>query len=156
MKRKESLHIIIIQKLFTPIWLRQFNKVVDCNFLISPIQSFWNAQNHEHLIVGFVFPFLHFRPWQLQGTPKMLAMGRELSKMFSKEKVESGDLLCKFLLEYRTLSSLPQDVVWKMLYYGNEIPFSRSLPCDQIKRKRKSRGDRETFTSVERKSKRPK
>ena len=156
MKRKSSLHIIIIQKLFTPIWLRQFNKIVDCNFLITPIQSFWNSHNHEHLVVGFVFPFLHFRPWQLQGTPKMLSMGRELSKMFSEEKMESGSVLCKFLLECRSFSTLPQDVVWKMLYYGNEVPFSRSLPSDQIQRKRKSRGGRETICSMERKSKRSK
>ena len=36
MKRKDSLHIIIIQKLFTTNWLRQFNKIADCHFLIPP------------------------------------------------------------------------------------------------------------------------
>ena len=162
MKRKDSLHIIIIQKLFTPLWLRQFNKIVDCHFLIPPIHPFWDSHNHENLIIGFVFPFLPFRPWQLRGTPKMLAVGRELSKMFKEKKLESGDILCKFLLECRTFPTLSPHVVWKMLYYGNTPPFSYSLPSDSWRRpqKRKRKGNTngcgEAHECMERESKRSK
>ena len=160
MKRKESCHIIIIPKLFTTLWLRQLNKVSDCNILIPPIHNFWNEQNYEKLVIAFVFPFLPYRPWQLQGTPKMLGVGRELCKMFKEEKMDTRSVLFKFLLEYRRLPELSPDVVWKMLYYGQRTPFPHCLPTDpwynKWKRKRDDGGEqREVKRSLERKNKRP-
>ena len=40
MKGKDSLHIIIIQKLFTINWLYQPNTIFDCHFLVPPINYF--------------------------------------------------------------------------------------------------------------------
>ena len=111
MKRKNSIHIIIIQKKFTPVWLRQLNKVADLPFVIPPIHPYWDSHNYENLVVAIVFPFLPFRPWQLKGTPKMLSMGRDLCKMFTEKEVDSGDILRKFLLVNGKFSTMSPDVV---------------------------------------------
>ena len=157
MKRKDSLHIIIIQKLFTTNWLRQLNKIADCHFLIPPIHNFWRPKNCENLVLAIVYPFLPFRPWQLQGTPKMFSVGRELCKMFKSTDVDSGNILCKFLLECGKFPTLPADVVWRMLYYRNDPPFSRSLPSDswwsEGKRKRDTGNKGKITGSLEREDK---
>ena len=57
-KRKNSLHIIVIQNLFTTNWIRQLNKIVHIHFLVSPVHSFWYPKNNEKLGVAIVFPFL--------------------------------------------------------------------------------------------------
>ena len=159
MKRKDSLHIIIIQKLFTTNWLRQLNKIADCHFLVPPIHYFWRPKNYENLVVALVYPFLPFRPWQLQGTPKMFSVGRELCQMFKSADLDSRNILCKFLLECREFSSMPADVVWRMLYYRNDTPFSRSLPSDtwwsEGKRKRDIGNEGTIARALEREGQRP-
>ena len=111
MKRKTSMHVVIIAKLFTPMWLKQLNKAADCLFIIPATHKFWGPHNFEHLVVAFIFPFLPFRPWQLKSTPKMFSMGRQLCKVFREEDVDPGNFLLKFLLECRKFSSLSPDVV---------------------------------------------
>ena len=149
MKRKGSFHIIIIQKLFTTIWLRQLNKIADCLFFVPPIHSFWRRNNYENLAIAFVFPFLPFRPWQLQGTPKMFSMGRGLCRVFKEEDVNSWDILCKFLLECSRLPTLSPDVVWGMLYYRNKPPFSCELASDtwrESRKRKRSKGSQGKIT----------
>ena len=136
MKRKGSLHIVIIQKLMTPIWRKQLNKAADCIFSIPASHSFWPAINHEPLIVALIFPYLPFRPFQLKGTPKMFYMGRKLSKMFQEDQVDTGDFLLKFLLEVRNFQTMPEGLVWKMLYFGQPPPFSCELENNQNSRRK--------------------
>ena len=129
MKRKESLHIVVVQKLMTTTWLKQLNKCSDCIFTIPAAHSFWPAHNYEPLIVALIFPYLPFRPYHLRSTPKMFHMGRKLSQVFQEDKVDGGDILFKFLLEVRSFHSMPKSMVWKMLYFGQPPPF----PCTLTK-----------------------
>ena len=144
MKRKQSTHIVVIQRLMTPIWLKQLNKAADCIFTIPAIHDFWPSNNYEPLIVAVLFPYLTHRPYQLKGTYKMLHMGRSLSQVFKENKVDGGDILFKFLLETRKLQTLPESMVWKVLYFGRQTPFSNDLSSTPrtnnkyIKRKRSS------------------
>ena len=34
MKQKTSMHVVVIEKLFTPMWLKRLNKAADCIFII--------------------------------------------------------------------------------------------------------------------------
>ena len=34
MKRKNSLHVVCVQRLMTPLWLKQLNKAADCLFVV--------------------------------------------------------------------------------------------------------------------------
>ena len=107
-------------------WLCQLNKIADCHFLV-PLHQLWRPKNCKNLVVAIVYPFLPFRPWQLQGTPNILSVGRELCQVFKSADVDSKNILHKILLECGKFPSLPEDVVWKMLYCRNDTPFSRSF-----------------------------
>ena len=159
-KRKDSFHIIVVAKLFSPMWLRQLNKVADCHVLIPATHHFWGPNNFESLIIAFVFPFLPFRPWQLKGTPKMFSMGRQLCKMFKDEELDHGNLLLQFLLVCRRLPTLSPHVVWQMLYLGGKLPFPRFVPGDPWRpcqgRKRGPQGSGEIGANLDRQTaKRP-
>ena len=133
-KRKRSLHVIVIPKLMTPIWLKNLNKVADLTFPIAPVHSFWGPHLHKNLIVAFVFPFLPYRPWQLRGTPKMLSVGREMSKVFKTQEVAGGDFLRKFLLEVKSFPGMQSCMVWRMLYFGEHFKFPSALSTDKQER----------------------
>ena len=158
MKRKLSLHIVIIQRLMTPEWMKQLIKAADCTFTIQASHPFWPSHHFEPLVVAILFPYIKHRPYQLKSTPKMFKMGRRLSKLFQEDKMDGGDLLLKFLLDIRQLSSMSARMVWKLLYIGAPPPFScwipgevRSERQDDPKRKRKL----ESIKQVERKRTKP-
>ena len=110
-KRKASVHIVVIPKLMTPIWLQGLNKVVGMSFVVAPVHSYWGKEQHKKMIVAFVFLFLPYRPWQLRSTPKMLSMGRELSKVLKTPEVAGRNLLRNFLLEVRSFPTMPSRMV---------------------------------------------
>ena len=140
MKRKASMHIVIIQNLMTPTWLKQLYKAADCIFTIPACHDFWPAKNFESLSVAILFPYLPYRPFQLKSTPKMLDMGRRLCKVFKEDKVDGRDILLKLLLEVGSYKSLPQRMVWKMLYFARSPPFPLWLQCDGENKREQSSG----------------
>jgi hypothetical protein len=117
LKRQASTHIFVCPRLMTPLWKRQLSKVADVVFEI-PAGSIavWDAASHEPLVVGIVFPFLPFRPWQLRDTPKFRAMGRQLCKVWKESEAVGRNFLCEFLLRTRSLPTLPENMVRKMLH----------------------------------------
>ena len=94
MKRKASFYIIVLAKLFTPLWLKYLNKVTDFHFLISPNHPFWGPHYYENLIIVFMFPFIPFRRWQLRGGgANLFAIDRQLCKVFREERLDTGNIL---------------------------------------------------------------
>ena len=133
MKRKESMHIVIIPCLMTPLWLKQLNKAADCIFTISPVHPFWPTNCFESLTVAILFPYLSYRPYQLKGTPKMFYVGRRMSKVFKENKMDGGNILLQLLLEVNKYESMSCSMVWRLLYFGRSPPFSLCLPGDTEK-----------------------
>ena len=127
MKRKVSLHIVVIPRLMTPLWLKQLSKAADCIFTVPPTHPFWPKHCFESLTIAFLFPYLPYRPFQLKSTPKMLYMGRKLSKMFKENQMDSGNILLEFLLEVGRYPSMSRLMVWRMLYFGRSPPFPLCL-----------------------------
>jgi len=68
-------------------------------------------------MIGIVLPFIRSSPWQIRGTPKVLALGRTLRRVLKEEQLDGGSVLLQFLLEFERIRSMPEDVVWKMLYF---------------------------------------
>ena len=136
LKIQHSLHIVLIPCLFTYIWLKQLSKCCDIVFAFE----FWNTNMCEPLCVGVSFPFLSYSPWQLQRTPTLLSVGRELRKGFKKTDMDPRDILRKFFFETRKLSTLFPSLVWKLLYFRPKRDFSSPFPVcrHQSKRIRKS------------------
>ena len=62
-----------------PYWRKQLHKVADFVFdLPCGALPKWDVSHHEPLVVGIVSPFIPYRPWQLQNTPKLSALARKL------------------------------------------------------------------------------
>jgi hypothetical protein len=126
-KRRSSTHIFICPRLLTTEWRRQLNKTADLVIFIKAGTEFWPADMYEPLTIGFVFPFIHSRPWQLRSTPKMLNLARTLPKVLGESKLASGNILRKLCQQMWDLRSMPEHVVRGVLYFK-----SRSdIPCEE-------------------------
>jgi hypothetical protein len=115
-KRQGSVHVFVCPRLCSPLWMKQLYKASDVVFEIPSGTPGWPIDMHEPLLIGLLFPFLRHSPWQLRGTPKMHALGRELRSLFKDEDVDARNLLCKFWLQCVRLGRMREDVVRKMLY----------------------------------------
>jgi hypothetical protein len=117
LKRQVSTHIFVCPRLMAPSWRKQLSRVADVMFEIpaGSIEA-WEADSHEPLVVGIVFPFLPFRPWQLRATPKFRTMGRQLCRVWKQGESDGRSLLWKFLLFARSLPTLPEGMVRRMLH----------------------------------------
>lgn len=79
--------------------------------------NMWSHSMHEPLLIGILFPLISDKPWQLRGTPKMHAMGRQVRQVFIKEAtMEASHLLRKFWICCVNLGLL-ESVVRKLLYF---------------------------------------
>jgi hypothetical protein len=102
-KRQGFAHVFVCPRLCTLLWMKQLYKASDVVFEIPSGTPGWPTHMHEPLLIGRLFPFLRHSPWQLRGTPKIHAMGRELCSLFKYEYVDAGGLPCKFWLQCVTL-----------------------------------------------------
>ena len=123
-KRQQSTHIFICPRLMTPMWLKQLHKASDLIFTIPAGASCWPEPMFEPLLIGVVFPFLSFSPWQLKGTPKLLALGRQLSRVWKVEQMDKGNILREFCALRERMESMPRDVVRGLLHFQPKANFS--------------------------------
>jgi hypothetical protein len=117
LKRQNSFHILIVLRLMTPEWLKQLHKVLDIVFTLPLGSSAWLHEMYEPCLVGLTFPFLSITPWQLRGTSKMYAVGRQLQGVHAKPDLDRGDILGELCDLAKRLQSVPLDVVRKLLYF---------------------------------------
>lgn len=115
-KRQESAHIFVCPRLCTTQWLKQLYRAADFVFEVPVGFSCWQSCMHEPLLIGLVFPFIRFNPWQLRGTPKMHAVGRELRRVFSESEMDVRNILCKFWTLCIELKNMPEHLVRQLLY----------------------------------------
>ena len=143
LKRQASSHVFVCPRLLTSLWLKQLHKTADCLFEIPPSPSFWPHQMFEPLKVGICFPYFNRKPWTLRSTPKMLEVGQKMHKVFQEKPMDAGNILCKFLLEFRRFSPMSEDVVRRMLYFGQgcEVPYCQVGGSGKRKRTRVSGKD---------------
>jgi hypothetical protein len=116
-KRQMSSHVFICPRLCTTLWQRQLFKCADIVFEVPVGSKVWPSDMHEPLLIGLLFPFLRVKPWQLRGTPKMHAVGRELRGLFADSEVDPGNFLRKFWITSLGLKHMPEKLVRKMLYF---------------------------------------
>ena len=115
-KRTASTHVFLVPRVFTSIWRKQLIRVADVVITLPFIENIWEkSQQHEPLTLAFVFPFLHFSPWQLKRTRAFLEVGWVLQKMWKNSEVTPGPILRKFLLKTRSLESMQEYVVRQVL-----------------------------------------
>ena len=61
-KRQDSIHILIIPKLFFSNWQRQLFKACDFITFIPPKFPFWTNNCHESLILALCLPYARYKP----------------------------------------------------------------------------------------------
>jgi len=128
-KRTQSLHVVVLPRLFTSLWRRQLNRVADLFVEIPFIEGVWEKQSqHEPLTLAFIFPFLKHSPWQLRRTGAFLEMGRMLSKMWKETEVSTGFILCKLLSRTRSLETLSERMVCQMLCSPERFRIFHNAP----------------------------
>lgn len=76
--------------------------------------DYWGPGKFKTLIFAIVFPFLVHMP---------STVVRKLYSVFQETALATGNFLRKILLETGGLPSLPEDVVWSMLYFKTRREF---------------------------------
>ena len=119
-KRTKSTHLIIVPKIFTPLWLKQLHKAADVVMFVPACFNFWNSSMFEPLCIGLCFPYLPFRPWELRRTPKLLQTAREVHRLCKEDQLDPGPVLHKLVKFTRRLPSMPEHEVWAVLYFRKQ------------------------------------
>ena len=125
LKRHQSLHVMIIPKLFYAHWRRQFHKAMDLILYLPPRWSFWSQSMHETLIFGFCFPYSRYKPWSCKGTPKLRELERSVQTLWKGNGLDGRDNLRQFLLAAWKFPTMPFDVVRHVLYFEPRSDISR-------------------------------
>ncbi|GFH49897.1 hypothetical protein CTEN210_06373 [Chaetoceros tenuissimus] len=115
-KRQRSMHVFIIPRLMQPFWRKQLYKAADLVISLPPGHSAWPVNMFEPLTIGFLFPFLRHKPWQLRGCTRLLDLGRTLSEVWKENTGFEGPLLRELSFFHREVSALSRDLACKMLY----------------------------------------
>jgi hypothetical protein len=125
-KRQDSSHIFVCPRLMTPEWLKQVHKA--CDIVISvPLGSpGWPTNMFEPLLLGICFPFLRFDPWQLKGTPKVVAQAKQLCAVPLAGVLDQRPLLRELWTVCHKLIDMPECMVSRLLYFnkGHRVPHS--------------------------------
>ena len=135
-KRQQSLHVVLIPRLMTPMWLKQLYKTADLIFQIKPEFPHWSAYEFEPLTVALVLPYLPFHPWQYRSTPKMFCLARKLCQMSCDSSMDGRDILREFLLQIKKFPSMSPDVVRRLLYFGRPPPVPHSVSATPVQPQR--------------------
>ena len=115
-KRTNSIHFVVIPRLFTSIWRRQLTRVADLFITLPFIPDIWSKDSqHEPLTLAVIFPFLSHSPWQLKRSKSFLEMERYLRGVWEDSAIPTGFVLCKLLGKTRNLYDLSPRLVCQLL-----------------------------------------
>ena len=117
-KRQQSYHVFVCPRLCTTQWVKQLYRAAGFVFEVPVGSSIWPLTMHEPLLIGILFPILSCKPWQVRGSPKMYAVGREVRRMFEASEVGVRNLLRKFWTLCVDLQEMPEHVVRKLLSFS--------------------------------------
>jgi hypothetical protein len=138
-KRQDSMHIFVVPRLLKPEWLKQTFEASDVVFQVPIGCPFWPQKMFEPLTIGLCFPFISSPPWQLRGTLKMLAVVRQMRRVFKEESLVAGSVFCKLLLVRRRIRTMPENVVRRLLRFESRDKLSRTATVQRGGRKRERR-----------------
>ena len=116
--RQCSTHIFVCPRLMTYEWQRLLWKEADVFFKVpAGASDLWPLHAHEPLFVGICLPFIRVAPWKLGGTPKLLALERNLRRVFGEGDGDAGPLLRQLLSLPRRLDAMSPSVVRQVLHF---------------------------------------
>ena len=110
-----TTHIVIVPHLMTAQWWKQLGKLCDLVFSVPVGTPFWNASQHEPLVLGISLPLISHRPWQLWGTPYVEQIARMLQDLSLTDHQWGSNILWQFYGCPKKLDTMPGGLVWEML-----------------------------------------
>ena len=125
-KRQKSQHLFVIPRLMQPIWRKQLHKAADLVLILKPGHPAWPREMLEPLTLAFLFPFISQKPWQLRGSIQLLALGRQLCRVWEGDEGNEGHLLRQLWNYQRKLKDLPAKLASKLLHSEQIDSFSSS------------------------------
>ena len=114
-KRQQSQHLFIVPRLMQPMWRKHLYKAADIVLTLKPGHPAWPTNMYEPLTIAFIFPFIRCKPWQLRGSPQLMALGRQLSGVWNDDKGREGPLLRELWSYQKRLENMPSKLASKML-----------------------------------------
>ena len=112
---QESMHIVVIPRLMTPLWRKQLTKAADIMLSLPPGHPAWPSDMFEPLTIAILFPFVSHRPWQLRRCEKLLGLAESLSKVWKTSASAEGPVLRELRNFQRRLVSLSERMACKLL-----------------------------------------
>ena len=150
-KRQTSQHLFIVPRLMQPLWRKQLYKAADIILTLKPGHPAWPMEMYEPLTLAFIFPFVRFKPWQLRGSPQLMALGRQLSEVWNDNKGRERPLLQELWSYQKRLESLPQKLACKLL---QSEQISRSSNSKTRKRRGSEMEEKERGNQIHKRQKR--
>ena len=140
-KRQDSSHVFVCPRLLCPSWLKQLNKACDLIFKVPVGAIGWPADMCEPLLIGVCFPFLRYKPWQFQGSPRISYVARQMHEMRDDVEVDRGFILRKFWSLAHRLLTMPERMVSRVLFFERRDTVScrDDGPADRKKGRRRRR-----------------
>jgi hypothetical protein len=127
-KRQRSHHLVVIPRLMQPYWRKQLYKAADVVITLPPGHPAWPTEMFEPLTLAFVFPFVRYRPWQLRGSVHLLALGREVSRLWRDNLPGEGFILRQLWGVQRKVSCMQEKLARQMLLSEQVGNVSSSNP----------------------------
>ncbi len=122
-KRTDAYHIVLIPRLYSPLWLWMFYKLSDCVLKFLAGSHHWPSDMHEPLFVGISFPLLYRNPWTLRRTLLLVGLEQKLQQVLHTGEEDGGNLLRKLLRSPKQLASMPESMASSLL----QMPGSRKV-----------------------------
>ena len=122
--RPDTTHIFLIPRLCTSHYRKQLLKACDAVLTINVTNPFWDSHMHEPLLLGLRLPLLppefRFRPWHLKHSKLVDELKSQVCRVQSTNQPVDWDFLCKFLLCVRSIPSMSDGMVQKLLQGKDE------------------------------------
>jgi hypothetical protein len=132
-KRQNSKHVFIVPRLMQPMWRKHLFKAADIVLTLKPGHPAWPIDMHEPLTIAFLFPFVSFKPWQLRGSPQLMALGKQLCEVWSEDPRGERPVLRKLWEYQEQLEAMPTKLACKVLCSQR---VSEGSYCSSRKRRR--------------------
>jgi hypothetical protein len=117
-RRTDALHIFVCPKLMVYKWRKTLLRSCSLSFYVDVGPDHWPQDMHESLLIAVFLPLLHCPPWTYRRSRSVLALERQLFQVQKTKDGTQSDLLRKFLLFTRRLSSMSESLVWNLLHQG--------------------------------------
>jgi hypothetical protein len=123
-KRSHLNHVFVAPRLMTALWRKKLFKLADIVLeLPAGCFDFWPSTCHEPLILGLTLRFIAHSPWTFRNTPKVLALGRQVRRLWGASERDVGSVLCELCQLPAVLDGMSPGLVWEVLHPPPEGPL---------------------------------